>query len=83
MQSFKRISWPWRKKDDDKKTINIFLGYFFVVNLCLGTGFLGVPYAFFYSGYAAAIPTLLLITLISWINANYVLEIMSRAQVSE
>ena len=79
----KKISWPWGKNGDDKRTINIFLGYFFVVNLCLGTGFLGIPYAFYYSGYVAAIPTLLLTTIISWINANYVLESMSRAQVSE
>lgn len=64
------------------KTINIFLGFFFVVNFCLGTGFLGIPYAFFYSGYVAAIPTLLLIATISWINANYLLEVMARAQVS-
>lgn len=63
------------------RTVNIFLGFFFVVNFCLGTGFLGVPYAFFYSGYLAAIPTLLLISVISWINANYVLEVMARAQV--
>lgn len=64
------------------KTVNIFLGFFFVVNFCLGTGFLGIPYAFFYSGYLAAIPTLLLISVVSWINANYLLEVMARAQVS-
>lgn len=64
------------------KSINIFLGFFFIVNFCLGTGFLGVPYAFFYSGYLAAVPTLLLVTVISWINANYLLEVMARAQVS-
>ena len=65
------------------RTVNIFLGFFFVVNFCLGTGFLGVPYGFFYSGYLAAIPTLILISLTSWINANYLLEVMARAQVSE
>lgn len=69
-------------KGSNVKTVNIFLGFFFVVNFCLGTGFLGVPYAFFYSGYLAAIPTLLLISVISWINANYLLEAMARAQVS-
>ncbi len=63
------------------RTVNIFLGFFFVVNFCLGTGFLGVPYSFFYSGYVAAIPTLLVITVISWTNANYLLEVMARAQV--
>ena len=65
------------------RTVNIFLGFFFVVNFCLGTGFLGVPYAFFYSGYLAAIPTLLLTSLTSWINANYLLEVMARAQVND
>ncbi len=67
-----------KKKD---KTVNIFLGFFFIVNFCLGTGFLGVPYSFFYSGYVAAIPTLLFIAFIGWANANYLLEIMARAQV--
>jgi len=66
----------------EARTVNIFLGFFFVVNFCLGTGFLGVPYAFFHAGYPAAIATLLLISIISWINANYVLEVMARAQVS-
>jgi hypothetical protein len=68
--------------EPEVKTVNIFLGFFFVVNFCLGTGFLGVPYAFFYSGYLAAIPTLLLISMVSWVNANYLLEVMARAQVS-
>ncbi len=70
-------------KKNDPKTVNIFLGFFFVVNYCLGTGFLGIPYAFFYSGYFAAVPALLFISVVSWINANYLLEIMARAQVSD
>ena len=69
-------------KHKEPRTVNIFLGFFFVVNFCLGTGFLGVPYAFFNSGYLAAVPTLLVICFISWINANYLLEVMARAQVS-
>lgn len=64
------------------RTVNIFLGFFFVVNFCIGTGFLGVPYGFFYSGYLASIPTLIVIATVSWINATYVLEVMARAQVS-
>ena len=63
------------------KTVHIFLGFFFILNFCLGTGFLGIPYAFFYSGFLAAVPSLLLISTISWINANYLLEVMARAQV--
>lgn len=65
------------------KTINIFLGFFFILNYCLGTGYLGIPYAFLYSGFFAAVPTTILVSLVSWINANYLLEIMARAQVSD
>ena len=65
------------------KTVNIFTGYFFLLNVCIGTGFLGIPYAFFYSGYVAAIPTLLFIVVLAWVNANYLLEVMARAQVGE
>lgn len=74
----------WGKKNGGKKrnkTVNIFLGFFFVVNFCLGTGFLGIPYSFFYSGFIAAVPTLLFIAVIGWANANYLLEVMARAQV--
>lgn len=64
------------------KTVNIFFGFFLLVNLCMGTGILGIPFAFFYGGYLAAIPTILFISFISWNNANYLLEVMARAQVS-
>ena len=64
------------------KTVNIFLGYFFMVNFCLGTGFLGVPYSFFYSGYLAAIPTLILVAFVTWLSSTWLLEVMARAQVS-
>ena len=58
------------------------MGFFFMVNLCLGTGFLGIPYSFFYSGYLAAVPTLLIIGFVSWLNSIWILEVMARAQVS-
>ncbi len=64
------------------KTVHIFLGYFFIVNYCLGTGFLGIPYLFFYSGYLAAIPTLTLIAFLTWLTSQWLLEVMARAQVS-
>ena len=69
-------------KKKTPKTVNIFFGFFLVINYCLGTGFLGIPYAFFYGGYLAAIPTVIFISFVSWINGNYLLEVMSRAQVS-
>ncbi len=90
METISKFDWPWAKfchcsgsgaKKKKTKTVNIFFGFFLVVNYCMGTGFLGIPYAFFYGGYLAAIPTIIFIAFISWINANYLLEVMSRAQV--
>ena len=91
---WRRLSWPWCNGDfvfggsgggDGRKrppkTVNIFMGYFFMVNICLGVGFLGIPYSFFYSGYLAAIPSLILIGLVSWLNSVWLLEVMARAQV--
>ena len=79
------LRWPFsreqKKKKKGPKSVNIFLGFFFVVNYCLGTGFLGVPFSFFYAGYLAAIPTLLLIGFVSWNNAEWEVETMARAQV--
>ena len=85
----RRLSLPWCSGDGDNggkgkrppKTINIFMGFFFMVNLCLGTGFLGIPYSFFYAGYLAAIPSLLIVGFVSWINSVWLLEVMARAQV--
>ena len=65
----------------ETRTIGPFLGYIMMINMCLGTGFLGVPYAFFYAGYLAAIPTLLFIAFLSWLNCSWLLEVMARAQV--
>ena len=62
--------------------VNIVQGYFFLVNLCIGTGFLGIPYSFFYSGYLAAVPTLILTAFCIWVTARWLLEIMARAQVN-
>lgn len=70
------------KKSSGVESVNVFFGFFLIINYCLGTGFLGIPYAFFYAGYLAAVPVLIFITFISWLNANYLLEIMARAQVS-
>ena len=77
-----RVRWPFsREKKKGPKSVNIFLGFFFMVNFCLGTGFLGVPFSFFYAGYLASIPTLLLIAFVSWNNAEWEVETMARAQV--
>ena len=63
------------------KTVHIFMGFFLMVNFCLGTGFLGIPFSFFYAGYPASILTLTLISFISWNNATWEVETMGRAQV--
>ena len=64
------------------RTIGPFLGYIMMINMCLGTGFLGVPFSFFYAGYLAAIPTLLFVAFLSWLNCSWLLEVMARAQAS-
>ena len=61
--------------------MNIFLGFFFLVNYSLGTGFLAIPYSFLHAGYPAAISTLLVIVFVSWMHASWLLEVMARAQV--
>ena len=63
------------------KSVNILLGCFFLENYNLGIGFLTYPYSFYYAGYLAAIPTLLLITFMSIIVAIWEVEVMARAQV--
>ena len=75
--------WPWSKKGlvQGPKSVNIFLGFFFLVNFCVGTGFLGIPYSFFYAGYLAATPTFLLIAFAAWNAGRWEIEVMARAQV--
>ena len=80
----------WRKKqatisdengNREPKSVNVFLGFFFLVNYSLGSGFLATPYSFLHAGYLVAIPTLLVIVFVTWIHASWVLEVMARAQV--
>ena len=73
--------WTKDSQPQKPKSVNIFVGFFFVINLCFSTGFLSIPYVFFYAGYLAAIPTLLLIAFSAWNGARWELEIMARAQV--
>jgi len=75
----------WKKKRADgsqSKTVHILLAFFFLVNYSLGTGFLAHPYSFLHAGYLAAIPTLIVIVLVTWIHASWILESMARAQVN-
>jgi len=78
---------PWRKRQAagnqrrEPKSVNIFLGFFFLVNYSLGVGILGFPYSFLYAGHLVAISTLLVVAFLTWIHATWVLEVMARAQV--
>ena len=73
--------WESNRADGEPKTFNIVLGYFFLINYCIGTGFLGVPYSFFYSGYLAAIPTLIFTAFSGYMTSRWLIEVLSRAQV--
>ena len=77
----------WRKKQAtipdehehrEPKSVNIFLGFFFLVNYSLGLGFLATR--FLHAGYLVAIPTLLVIVFVTRIHASWLLEVMARAQ---
>ena len=77
----KQITVSGEQKHCEPKSVNVYLGFFFLVNLCLGIGFLAFPYSFLHAGYLVAIPTLLLIVFVTWIHASWLLEVMARAQV--
>jgi len=61
--------------------VNPFLGFFFSVNYALGGVILALPYSFLHAGLLIAIPTMLAVAFVGWINATWVLEVMARAQV--
>lgn len=67
--------------DGRPKTVNIFIGFFFMVNFVLGTGFLSIPFAFFHAGLLAGVVTLAVISFITWNTALWEVECMARAQV--
>ena len=70
-----------KEREIRPKSVNILLGCFFLINYNLGNGFQTYPYSFYYAGYLAAIPTLLLIAFMCTIVATWEVEVMARAQV--
>ena len=72
-----------RSNEDHPKTVNITVGFFFLVNYEVGTGFLGMPFAFYHAGILISAITLLVAGFASWAAAIWVLEVMARAQVHE
>ena len=70
-----------RSDEDHTKTVNIAVGFFFLVNYEVGTGFLGMPFAFYHAGILVSAITLFVAGFASWVCAVWVLEVMARAQV--
>lgn len=70
-----------QKEESEIKSVNIYVGFFFMVNFVLGTGFLGLPFTFFHGGLLVGACTLLFIAFMTWQTALYELEAMGRAQV--
>ena len=66
----------------EPKSVGLISGFFFNINYIVGTGFLSVPYAFYRAGALTASITLLVLSFISWNSANWIVETMSRSQVS-
>jgi len=87
----KLLSWmPGNKKEPSEdsgkkkkpKSVGLFSGFFFNINYIVGTGFLSVPYGFYRAGTLTGTITLLALSFVSWNAANWIIESMSRSQVS-
>ena len=74
---------PMRNNEEaaTPQSLNIVVGFFFLINYELGTGFLGIPFAFFHAGLLTGAITLIVATFLCWNTAIWVLEVMARAQV--
>lgn len=76
---------PRRDRDGNvssqPQTVNLVVGFLFLINYELGTGFLGIPFAFFHAGLLTGIITLTVATFLAWNAAIWVVEVMARAQV--
>ena len=68
-------------EDVRPKTVNIVVGFFWLVNMQVGTGFLGIPFSFGHGGLIAGAATLVVIAFVSWITGIWILEVIARAQV--
>lgn len=62
------------------KTFGPLVGYCFIINYIVGTGFLGVPYVFWHTGIVAGIATMAAISWFITFPALWTLEVMARAQ---
>ena len=69
------------ESDDAPKTIPVYFVYFFVLNYTIGTGYLGIPFVFYHSGIITGALTLVVITVMCYVGAMWLIETMARAQV--
>ena len=63
------------------KTVHILLGFFFMLNVLLCSGYPGIPFVFYQAGILVAAVTLILVIFIGWNCALWMVEVMARAQV--
>ena len=63
------------------KTVHILLGFFFMLNVLLCSGYPGIPFVFYQAGILVAAVTLILVIFIGWNCAIWMVEVMARAQV--
>eukprot|EP00118_Oscarella_pearsei_P014556 m.125378 g.125378 ORF g.125378 m.125378 type:complete len:545 (+) comp37872_c0_seq2:145-1779(+) len=64
-------------------TFGLFLGFFYTLNIVVGTGFLGMPYAILKAGVLVSGLAMLVIVFFAVVTTLWVLEAMSRAQALE
>ena len=67
--------------DVHPQTVNIVVGFFWLVNMQVGTGFLGIPFSFGHGGLIAGAAALVVIAFVCWITGIWILEVIARAQV--
>ena len=61
-----------------KHQFNAIIGYFYHVNFIMGTGFLGIPFSFYYAGVVPGFITLTLLSITGCITSLWMLEAMAR-----
>lgn len=73
-------SFLFRQQPSNLARFGLWTGYFFTVNVVVGSGFLTLPYAFSRSGWALALFFMILIAILSFYLARQVLEILARVE---
>ena len=69
------------KKNGSNPQYSPLIGYFYLLNTIIGSGFLGIPFAFYHAGLFPSFITLSILSLCSCITSLWLLEIMGRARV--